>query len=73
MRISCLCSVLGSMHNPTHGFGGPEKSSGNDDGASLSGETLNGEGEKGGERRGSFVKRLFHRRGSEDKVGKVSD
>ena len=62
---------MGSMHNPTHGFGEGEKSTGrdNDDGASLSGETLNGEEAKGGEQRGSFVKRLFHRRGSEDKRG----
>ena len=64
---------MGSMHNPTHGFGVGEKGTGrdgddgDDGGASLSGETLNGEGEKGGERRGSFVKRLFHRRRSEDK------
>ena len=53
------------MHNPMHGFGEGGKSGGDDE-TSLSGETLNGE-EKKGERRGSLVKRLFHRKGSEDK------
>ena len=54
------------MHNPTYGFG--DKPDGSDDASltsGLSGETLNGE--KTGERRGSLMKRLFHRKGSEDK------
>lgn len=58
-----LCSVVGSMHNPTHGFG--ERAGGRDDASlrsGLSGDTLTAE--KSGERRGSLVKRLFHRKGS---------
>ena len=53
------------MQNPTYGFG--EKSDGDD--ASLksgwSGETLGAE--KKGERRGSLMKRLFHRKEHEDR------
>lgn len=54
------------MHNPTYGFG--EKAEGSDDASlksGLSGDTLSAE--KNGGRRGSLVKRLFHRKGSEDK------
>lgn len=56
------------MHLPTHGFG--QKGSDDDDDASslksgLSGETLTGE--KRGAWRGSWVKRVFRRKGGEDK------
>ena len=56
------------MKNQTHGFG-EKRDGGGDDEASLksgfSGETLTAE--KKEERRGSLVKRLFQRKGSEDK------
>ena len=52
------------MKLPMHGFG--EKGSGGDDASlksGLSGKTLTGE------RGGSLVKRLFRRKGSEEKGG----
>lgn len=63
-------SVVGSMQLPMHGFG--DKGSGDDASlrSGLSGETLTGE--KGGGRRASLVKRLFHRKGGE-KGGKEKE
>lgn len=53
------------MSNPTHGFG--ERVGGGDLSMKLGLSVETVTGEKRGERRGSPVKKLFRRKGSEDK------
>lgn len=65
LLMRCFCSVVGQMSNSTHGFG--ERVGGGDLSMKLGLSVETVTREKKGERRGSPVKKLFRRKGSDDK------